>query len=208
MKNTYLDHCIDELHSMAENYFLNLKMESMKSKTERILEVANDMITTNGHATTLGVKIQCRNLWPNEYWTQHYVSKVMRTQNTYDWGFRDNGQYREYYSTTTSTMTQSKKGSKTYTFDLDKDFFKIHVSGDLQHVMQTLKVFNIPVRYSESKDEIQYLPDIHNNHLANIVRKMVRETKGTEDLVKALSTVEVVEFSERVESGKIKVDFD
>jgi hypothetical protein len=87
---------------------------SMKSREDKIYEVAKELCVANNTCSTLEIKNELRKKYPNEAWFQSEVSDVMR--DFYDKGkffYQDNGTFRTYSLANTQTNTTSPGATTT-----------------------------------------------------------------------------------------------
>ena len=67
------------------------------TQKEKVITVFTELLN-RGITTTLDVKLELRERYPTQYWTQDFISIVITdyVDDSTDIGFVDNGTFREY----------------------------------------------------------------------------------------------------------------
>lgn len=115
---------MDEIKELKElkKYIMN--------KKKLVLEMAQELIEKNTTTTTLEVKLQLRNKYPNEDWFQDFVSetldKAQKKQKIEGLSYSDNTRFKTYFIDTVQVNTLANviheiKVSRTELVDLIKN---------------------------------------------------------------------------------------
>lgn len=93
-----------------------IKQNKMKQMKQAVLDTAKKLMTPNNRTTTLELKLQLRKDYPNFYWNQDKVSKLMDEFATKgNFTYTDNGTYRTYSDPTIKIAKVRTKRAKTVT---------------------------------------------------------------------------------------------
>lgn len=144
--------------------------QTTMTQQEKVIQVFNDLLK-GGDTTTLDVKLELREQYPIEYWTQDFVSQVISNyvDDNHTITYSDNGQYRVYKLKSTIPLPSIK----TYSFTT-KDGVKIEADTWLA-VVETAMKLGENIHWSQSKQQFFGLWELQDNHLLNIIR---RDTEG------------------------------
>ena len=140
------------------------------TQKEKVITVFTELLK-QGVTTTLDVKLELRERYPTEYWTQDFISVVITdyVDDSTDIGFVDNGTFREY-----SLLPAFTPPPLTMYSFVTKDGIKIEANTWLA-VVETAMKLGEKIHWSKSKGKFFALWELQDNHLLNIIRK---DTEG------------------------------
>lgn len=100
-----------------------------KKNKAKVLAMANRLVKPNGTVTTLEIKNELRQKFPDQKWFQAEISNVMNEFNIDEkCTYTDNGTYRTYSMIKTAPVKstkQSKKKQQIFSTSCEKDIVKI-----------------------------------------------------------------------------------
>ena len=144
------------------------KLNSM-TQQDKVIKVFTELLG-KGNTTTLDVKLRLRELYPDAYWTQDFVSMVIYDYQNYNEGsiqFNDNGFYRTYYLKTYTP--QNDTISPVYEY-LTKSGVLLKADTS-EALLDTLNVLGERVHWSTTKKKFVPIDEMHENHILNVIWK-------------------------------------
>jgi len=137
------------------------------NQTQLVIDTFNNLLQQGD------VKLRLRSLYPQENWTQQFVSDVLidYEEDHARIGFKDNGTFRIYYlnaapaNININPTTYSYTTSKGVTLSCKTWLELVEIAGKLGDF----------IHWSESKKKFYMLHEIQENHLLNIIWKQTSE---------------------------------
>lgn len=124
------------------------------------------VLLNQGETTTLDVKNKLREQYPEESWTQKYISECcsqIYSELPYI-DFKDNGTYREYY------LVGSEQTPLMYSFTTKRGQGVTLFAKDPETIVEAARELGELIHYSKSKDTFMYLSEMNPQHLYNAIR--------------------------------------
>lgn len=194
------------------------------NKRQRIIDTAKIRIQINQKVSTLAIKSILDANFPNETWSQHYISNTLREafndKEIPNLRYRYNDGFREYFVLVPVEETEvqeepicsrteceedcsCEKPVYSYTFSPSTGV-NITLTGDsTQSVIESAKTYDIGLRYSESRKEFNVIADMQQNHLFNAFKKEIVKAVDSDELMKVMMGPLSMEFGSRAIHKKL-----
>lgn len=159
-------------------------IEMSKTKRQKVFDSLKNWLDKNNTMHTLILPSVVESDHPENKWA---IDEIFEWAKEF---IEDNaiyGKEGDYYK------KYSNPAEKRYTVSIEG----MEISGSKEQVIEIGNAVNIPLHYSQTKDQIESISDMHLNHIFNVIQQEVETCKSFEDLLSYMFSPMVKEFLNR-----------